>query len=337
MNKKDKRGVVVRNKERLVAQGHRKEEGIDYDEVFDPVARIESIRIFLAFASYMGFIVYQMDMKSAFLYGTIDEEVYVTQPPGFVDPKFPNKVKQKEDGIFISQDKYVAKILKKFDFLSVKTASTPIKTQKTLVKDEEAVDVDVHLYRSMIGSLMYLTASRHDIMFVVCVWYPNISSFNLEAYSDSDYAGINLDRKSITGATLVKGRLLEVTTTRHKLLLPSIELQEVKLDLKSFCWDRGSLCVGFHTTPQMVINSPCLTHIKNWLVQEQTALGKDFSNLFMADNLPKVDVIRKALRLDNADGVECLPNEEIFTKLVRMGYEKTPPKLMFYKAFFSAQ
>nr|GFB97357.1 copia protein [Tanacetum cinerariifolium] len=70
----------------------RKEEGIDYDKVFAPVARIETIRIFLAFASYMGFIVYQMDVKSAFLYGTIEEEVYVCQPPGFIDPQFPNKV-----------------------------------------------------------------------------------------------------------------------------------------------------------------------------------------------------------------------------------------------------
>nr|GEZ22056.1 hypothetical protein [Tanacetum cinerariifolium] len=265
-NKKDERGVVVRNKARLVAQ------------VFAPVARIKAIRIFLAFASYTGFIVYQMDVKSAFLYGKIDEEVYVSQPPGFVDPKFPNKVykvvkalyglhqapkawyatlstfleksryrrgaidnnlfikqdkkdivKQKEDGIFISQDKYVAEILKKFDFPSVKTASTPIETQKPLIKDEEAVDVDVHLYRSMIGSLMYLTASRPDIMFAVyacsrfqvtpktshlqavkrnfryikCqpklgLWYPKVSSFDLEAYSDSDYAGANLDMKSTT-------------------------------------------------------------------------------------------------------------------------------------------
>ncbi|GKD26675.1 putative ribonuclease H-like domain-containing protein, partial [Tanacetum coccineum] len=77
-NKKDERGVVVRNKARLVAQGHRKEEWIDYDEVFAHVARIEAIRIFLAFASFMGFIVYQMDVKSAFLYGTIEEEVYVS-------------------------------------------------------------------------------------------------------------------------------------------------------------------------------------------------------------------------------------------------------------------
>ncbi|GJW09877.1 ribonuclease H-like domain-containing protein [Tanacetum coccineum] len=90
-NKKDERGVVVRNKARLVP-GHMQEEGIDYDEVFAPMAWIEAIRIFLAFASYMGFIVYQMDMKSAFLYRKIDEEVYVSQPPGFIDPKYPKKV-----------------------------------------------------------------------------------------------------------------------------------------------------------------------------------------------------------------------------------------------------
>nr|GEW70917.1 hypothetical protein [Tanacetum cinerariifolium] len=189
MNKKDERGVVVRNKERLVAQGHRQEEGIDYDE---------------------------MDVKSAFLYGKINKEVYVSQPLSFIDPKFPKKVYKVvkalyglhqaprawyatlstflvesgyrrgiidktlfikkdekdimlgEDGIFISQDKYIAEILKKFDFMSVKTASTPIETKKPLVKDAKAVDVDVHLYRSMIGSLMYLTASRPDIMYVVC-------------------------------------------------------------------------------------------------------------------------------------------------------------------------
>nr|GEX72039.1 retrovirus-related Pol polyprotein from transposon TNT 1-94 [Tanacetum cinerariifolium] len=91
-NKRDAKGIVVRNKVRLVAQGHRQEEGIDYDEVFAPLARIEAIRMFLAFASYMGFMVYQMDVKSAFLCGRINEEVYVTQPKGFVDPQHPKKV-----------------------------------------------------------------------------------------------------------------------------------------------------------------------------------------------------------------------------------------------------
>ncbi|GJT46361.1 putative ribonuclease H-like domain-containing protein [Tanacetum coccineum] len=99
-NKKDKRGIVVRNKARLVAQGYTQEEGIDYDEIFDPVARIEAIRLFLAYASFMGFIVYQMDVKSAFLYGTIEEEVYVCQPPGFEDPQFPDKVYKVEKALY---------------------------------------------------------------------------------------------------------------------------------------------------------------------------------------------------------------------------------------------
>nr|GFA37734.1 copia protein [Tanacetum cinerariifolium] len=85
-------GIVIRNKAKLVAQGNTQEEGIDYEEVFAPVARIEAIRLFLAYASFMGFPVYQMDVKSAFLYGTIEEEVYVCQPPGFEDPKYPDKV-----------------------------------------------------------------------------------------------------------------------------------------------------------------------------------------------------------------------------------------------------
>ncbi|GJW21664.1 putative ribonuclease H-like domain-containing protein [Tanacetum coccineum] len=216
-NKKDERGIVIKNKARLVAQGYTQEEGIDYDEVFTPVVRIEAIRLFLSYASFKDFVVYQMDVKSAFIYGKIEEEVYVCQPPGFEDPDILDKVykvekalyrlhqapkawyetlstyllnngfqrgkidktffirrdkglqvKQKEDGIFISQDKYVTEILKKFGFTDVKTASTPMETQKLLLKDEDGEEVDVHLYRSMIGSLMYLTSSRPDIMFAVC-------------------------------------------------------------------------------------------------------------------------------------------------------------------------
>ncbi|GJY47159.1 ribonuclease H-like domain-containing protein [Tanacetum coccineum] len=173
------------------------------DEVFAPVARIKAIRLFLAYASFKDFVVYQMDVKSAFLYGKIEEEVYVCQPPGFEDPHFPDKVYKKSDEIFISQDKYVAEILKKFDFASVKTASTPMEKTSGIVKDEEAEDVDVHLYRSMIGSLMYLTASRPDIMFVVCACARD-SPFNLEAFSDSDYA----DRKSTTGGCQFLGKRL---------------------------------------------------------------------------------------------------------------------------------
>ncbi|GJU04667.1 putative ribonuclease H-like domain-containing protein, partial [Tanacetum coccineum] len=279
-NKKDERGIVVKNKARLVAQGYTQEEGIDYDEVFAPVARIEAIRLFLAYASFKGFVVYQMDVKSAFLYGKIEEEVYVCQHPGFEDLNFPDKVykvekalyglhqaprawyetlstylmdngfhrelstefeklmhdkfqmssigeltfflglqvQQKSDGIFISQDKYVAEILKKFDFATVKTTSTPIETNKALVKDEEAEAVDVHLYISMIGSLMYLTASRPDIMFAVCACArfqvtPKISHLHavkriFRYLKDSDYAGASLDRKSTTGGCQFLGKRL---------------------------------------------------------------------------------------------------------------------------------
>ncbi|GJW92938.1 putative ribonuclease H-like domain-containing protein [Tanacetum coccineum] len=97
---KDERGTVVKNKARLVAQGHTQEEGIDYDEVFAPVVRIEAIRLFLAYASFKDFIVYQMDVKSAFLYGKIEEEVYVCQPPGFEDPHYLDKVYKVDKALY---------------------------------------------------------------------------------------------------------------------------------------------------------------------------------------------------------------------------------------------
>ncbi|GJW17342.1 putative ribonuclease H-like domain-containing protein [Tanacetum coccineum] len=159
-NKKDERGIVVKNKARLVAQGYTQEEGIDYDEVFAPVARIEAIRLFLANASFKGFVVYQMDVKSAFLYGNIKEEVYVCQPPGFEDPNFPDKVYKVEKALYGLHQAPRAWYETLFASIGVLAIFT--------VKDEEAEAVDVHLYKSMIGSLMYLTASRPDIMFVVC-------------------------------------------------------------------------------------------------------------------------------------------------------------------------
>nr|GFA53315.1 putative ribonuclease H-like domain-containing protein [Tanacetum cinerariifolium] len=411
-NKKDERRIVIRKKARLVAQGHTQEEGIDYDEVFAPVTRIETIRLFLPYASFMGFTVYQMDVKSAFLYGTIDEEVYVMQHPGFQDPEFPARVYKvektmyglhqaprawygtlskylltngfqrgdilkkfgysevrssntpmdkenpwgkdgtgkdghpklglwypkespfdlvaysdsdyggatqdrksttggcqflgrrliswqcknqtivatsttkaeyvaagsccgqvlwiqnqlldyglsmpcedlskeisssilrlliplKEDGIFLSQDKYVGDILKKFGYSDVTSSNTPMDKENPWGKDGTGKDVDLHLYRSMIGSLMYLTASRPDIMFAVCacakhqvtpkechlhvvkmifkylkghpklgLWYPKDSSFDLVAYSDSDYGGATQDRKSTSGGCQFLGKRL---------------------------------------------------------------------------------------------------------------------------------
>nr|GEX72970.1 hypothetical protein [Tanacetum cinerariifolium] len=207
-NKMDERGIVIRNKARLVAQGHTQEEGIDYDEVFAPIVRIEAIRMFLAYASFKYFVGYQRDVKSVFLYGRIEEEKRY-----FMDCIKPQEhdefngrahiflrsaSEQKEDGILISQDKYMKEILNKFGFFDVKTPSTPMETYKTLLKDEKGEDVYEHLYRSMIGSLMYLTSLRLDIMFVLGLRYPKDSPFDLVAYTDSDYAGASLDRKSTT-------------------------------------------------------------------------------------------------------------------------------------------
>nr|GEU85187.1 hypothetical protein [Tanacetum cinerariifolium] len=228
----DERGIVIENKARIVAQGRTQEEGIDYEEVFAPVARIEAIRLFLAYASFMGFIVYQMDVKSAFLYGTIDEEVYVMQPSRFLDPEFPARVYKVEKEMYALRQApraWYGDILKKFGYSNVRSANTPIDKENPWGKDGTGKDVDLHLYRSMIGSLMYLNASRPDIMFAVCtcakhqvtpkechlhavkrifrylkghpklgLWYPKESLFDLVAYSDSDYGGATQDRKSTT-------------------------------------------------------------------------------------------------------------------------------------------
>nr|GEV91588.1 hypothetical protein [Tanacetum cinerariifolium] len=157
-NKLDERGIVIRNKERLVDQRYTQEEGIDYDEVFAPAARIKAVRLFLAYALFKDFMVYQMDVNSAFLYGKIEEKEMCTEFEKMMHKKFQMsfmreltfflrlQVKQKEDGIFISQDKYVNEILNKFGYFDVKIASTPMETHKTLLKDEKGEDVDEHLY-----------------------------------------------------------------------------------------------------------------------------------------------------------------------------------------------
>ncbi|GJS34569.1 retrovirus-related pol polyprotein from transposon TNT 1-94 [Tanacetum coccineum] len=380
-NKKDKRGIVIRNKARLVAQGHRQEEGIDYEEVFAPVARIEAIRLFLAYASFMGFLVYQMDVKSAFLYGTIKEEVSVTQPPGFKDPDHPDKVykvvkalyglhqaprawyetlanyllgngfkrgkidqtlfikkqkgdillvhvyvddtifgstnkelctafeklmkdkfqmssmgeltfflglqvTQKEDGIFISQDKYIAEILKKFNYTDMKSASTLVDLEKPLVKDGDADDIDVHLYKSMIGSLMYLTTSMPDIMFAVfaCarfqvtpktshllaikrifrylkgkptlgLWYSRDSPYELVAYTDSDYVRATQDRKSTTrGCQFLGNRLISWQCKKQTVVATSIT--EVEYVAAASCYGQAK-----HIEYLMLKTSP-LKHVK---------------------------------------------------------------------------
>ncbi|GJQ96108.1 retrovirus-related pol polyprotein from transposon TNT 1-94 [Tanacetum coccineum] len=183
-NKRDETGIVIKNKARLVAQGYNQQEGIDNNESFAPVARLKAVRIFLAFATYMNFIVYQMDVKSAFLNGKLKEEVYVKQPPGFESNDFPNHVCkldkalyglkqapiawQSERGILINQEKYVKDLLKKYD-INGSLVKTPMVPPYNLGPDLSGKSINETQYRGMIGSLMYLTLSRPDIQFSTCL------------------------------------------------------------------------------------------------------------------------------------------------------------------------
>ena len=333
-NKMDENGIIIRNKARLVAQGYNQQEGIDYEETFAPVARLEAIRMLLAFACHKNFILYQMDVKSAFLNSFINEEVYVEQPPGFESFNFPNhvfklkkaiyglkqtprawyerlskflissgfkmgkidttlfiklrendilivqiyvddiifgatnvllceefaksmhsefemsmmeelnfflglQIKQLKEGTFINQAKYIRDLLKKFNLEEVKAKNTPMGSSIKLDMDEKGKSVDQTKYRGMIGSLLYLTASRPDIMYSVCLcarfqacpkeshlnavkrifrylkgtidiglWYPKCDNFELICYSDADFGGCKIDRKSTSGTCHFLGHSL---------------------------------------------------------------------------------------------------------------------------------
>ncbi|GKV30776.1 hypothetical protein SLEP1_g39556 [Rubroshorea leprosula] len=333
-NKLDENGHVVRNKARLVAKGYSQEEGIDYDETYAPVARLESIHMLCAFACHMNMKLFQMDVKSAFLNGFIKEEVYVEQPPGFEDPYFPDhvfklskalyglkqaprawyerlsgfliekgfsrgrvdttlfikhhekdflivqiyvddiifgatnellcenfsklvqgefemsmmgelnfflglQIKQSNEEIFINQTMYTKELLKKFGMEKAKPQPTPMSSTLKLDKDEQGKPFDQKLFRSMIGSLLYLTASRPDIMFSVCLcarfqscpkeshftalkrifryligtqnlglWYPKGMNFDLIGFSNADFAGSKIDRKSTSGTCQILGSSL---------------------------------------------------------------------------------------------------------------------------------
>nr|GEY30463.1 retrovirus-related Pol polyprotein from transposon TNT 1-94 [Tanacetum cinerariifolium] len=195
-NKKDERGIVVNNKARLVAQGHTQEERINYEEVFAPLSRIEAIILFLAYASFMGCMVYQMDVKSAFLYGTIEEEVYVCQPLGFEDPDHPDKVYKVVKALYgqIDQTLFIKK--QKGDILLVQIYVDDIifgATNKDLCKSFEKLMKD-KFQMSSIGELTFFLGLRVNDWFVNVLNFINTRHHVCMAYSDSDYAGASLDR-----------------------------------------------------------------------------------------------------------------------------------------------
>nr|GEU46682.1 ribonuclease H-like domain, reverse transcriptase, RNA-dependent DNA polymerase [Tanacetum cinerariifolium] len=380
---------------------HTREEGIDYEEVFVPVARIKAIRLFLGYASFMGFMIYQMDVKSAFLYGTIKEEVYVCQPRGFKDPDYPDKVYKVVKALYalhqaprawyetlanyllengfqrekIDQTLFIKK--QKRCYLAG-SASTLIDTEKPLLKDPDGEDVDVHTYRSMISSLMYLTSSRPDIMFVVCacarfqvtpkalhlhavkrifrylkgkphlgLWYPKDSPLNLVAYSDSDYVGASLDKKFTTGGCQFlrcrliswqcKKQIVVATSSTEAEYVAAASCCAQVLWIQNQLLDYGLIVTAVSLKFLQFDASKGFDQIINFLNASSIKYSLTVNPNIYEKVIKAEATVREALRLDDAESIDCLPNEEIFTELARMGYEKPSTKLTFYKAFFSQQ
>ncbi|GJW78186.1 retrovirus-related pol polyprotein from transposon TNT 1-94 [Tanacetum coccineum] len=238
------------------------------------------------------------------------------------------KVQQKKKGIFISQDKYVHEILRKFNYIDVKSASTPIDLEKPLVQDGDVAEVDEHLYRSMIGSLMYLIASRPDIMFTD-------SLLELVAYTDSDYAGATQDRKSTTGV----------------ILMASLDFCD-KHNMVAFL-EKSTGSAGFH----QIIDFLNQSHISYALTKKPevcVSFIKQFWRSAEASNDENGEVkinatidghslsitegsLRRHLKLADQDGITSIPTTEIFEQLALMGYQTDSDKLTFQKGAFSPQ
>nr|GEZ60162.1 retrovirus-related Pol polyprotein from transposon TNT 1-94 [Tanacetum cinerariifolium] len=332
---------ILKNKARLVARGYRQEEGINFEESFAPVARLEAIRIFLAYAAHKNMVVYHMDVKTTFLNGNLRENVYVNQPDGFVDPDNPNhmyKLKKALNGlkqaprawydmlssfllshdfskgsvdptlfirkngndlllmsmigkilfflrlqisqnprvIFINQSKYALESLKKYGFESCEPVDTPMVEKSKLDEAKEGKAVDPSHYRGMIGTLLYLTASRPDLQFAICMcaryqarptekhihavkriflylrgtvhrglWYPKDSSLALTGFADADHAGCQDTRRSTSGSVQFLGeRLISWSSKRQKsATISSTEAEYIALSAccAQILWMRSQL------------------------------------------------------------------------------------------------
>ncbi|WVZ81025.1 hypothetical protein U9M48_028452, partial [Paspalum notatum var. saurae] len=396
-NKRGEDGMVVRNKARLVAQGFCHKEGIDYEETFAPVARLEAIRILLAFAASKGFKLQQMDVKSVFLNGFIEEEVYVRQPPGFESARFLDRVyklrkalyglkqaprawyarlksfcsslvdktlfllsrggdtlivqiyvddiifggsshalvssfaeqmsrefemspmgelqfflrlqiKQSLEGTFVHQAKYTRDILKKFNMGDSKPMTTPMSTNTVLDADEDGEAVDQKEFRGMIGSLLYLTATRLDIQFAVCIcaryqasprtshrqavkrifrylkftpelglWYSSGSSLSLKGFSDADHAGCRIDRMSTSSTCQLLGTSLVSWSSRKQASVALSTTEAEYVATASCCsqllWMKATLSdfgLNFGRIPLLVDSTSAISVAKNPILHSRT-------------------------------------------------------------------
>jgi hypothetical protein len=421
-NKQDEHGVVTRNKARLVAKGYAQVVGLDFEETFAPVARLESIRILLAYAAHHSFKLFQMDVKSAFLNGPIKEEVYMEQPPGFEDDRYPDhvcklsktlyrlkqaprawyeclrdfliadsfkggkadptlftktcdgdlfvcqiyvddiifgstnqksceefsrvmtqkfemsmmgelnyflgfQVKQLKDDTFISQTKYTQDLLKRFGMKDAKPAKTPMGTDGHVDLNKGGKSIDQKAYRSMIGSLLYLCASRPDIMLSVCmcarfqsdprechlvavkrilrylvstpcfgIWYPKGYTFDLIGYSDSDYVGCKVDRKSTSGTCqfLVRSLVSWSSKKQTSVALSTAEAEYVAAEqcCAQLLWMRQTLRdFGYNLSKvPLLCDNESAIRIADNLVGHSRTKHIDIWHHFLRDHQQKGDI-----------------------------------------------
>nr|GEU34945.1 hypothetical protein [Tanacetum cinerariifolium] len=324
--------------------------------------------------SKMGFMVYLMDVKSAFLYGRIDKKVWCDEFEVLMKGEFQMsamgeltfflglQVQQRPNGIFINQDKYVQEILCKFDLGSVRMANTPYEAPKPKSKNESDSPVNVHLYRSMIGSLMYLTALRPDIMFAVSacsrnqitpttsnlkavkkifkylkgqpklgLWYPKESPLVLEAYSDSDYVGANKDRKSTTGGCQFLGRRL-ISWKCKKQTIGDTSSTEAEYVAATNCCGQPNGSRGWISDFQVLYMHQSTAMLRS------PELGSPAIQATI-DKTPYTiteDLVKSQLQLADDGGIDDLPIAKIYSRMDNLRYV-TEGKLTFFKNKFSPQ
>ncbi|GJR24989.1 retrovirus-related pol polyprotein from transposon TNT 1-94 [Tanacetum coccineum] len=269
--KLDEMGGVLKNKARLVARGYRQEEGIDFEESFAPVARLEAIHIFIAFTAHMNKIVYQMDANTAFLNSILREEAWydllssflLSQKfsKGIVDPTLFIRREGKDillspRGIFLNQSKYALESLKKYGMETCDPMDTPMVEKSKLDEDPQRKVVDPTRYRRMISTLMYLTTNRTDLVFTVCPWYSKDSCIALTAFADADHAGCQDTRESTSGNMQLLGdRLVRWSSNKQKsTVISSTEAEYIALSgcCAKILWMRSQLTdygIGFNKIP----------------------------------------------------------------------------------------
>ncbi|GJR67851.1 retrovirus-related pol polyprotein from transposon TNT 1-94 [Tanacetum coccineum] len=461
--KLDEYGDVLKNKARLVAKGYRQEAGIDFEESFAPVARLEAIRLFIAHAASMNMVIFQMDVKTAFLNGELNEVVYVSQPEGFVDPEHPShvyrlkkalyglkqaprawydklsafliksgftkgvvdptlftrkagkhlllvqiyvddiifastnpkacklfafemnstfkmsmmgqmsfflglQVSQNPRGIFINQSKYAQEILKKFGFDSCTPIDTPMAERPNLDEDKGGKLIDPTRFRGMVGSLMYLSASRPDIVFAVCMcaryqakptemhltaikrifrylkgtihmglWYPKDSGFELKAFADADYAGCHDTRRSTSGSAQFLGHRL-VSWSSKKQKSTAISTTEAEYIALSGCcaqilWMRSQLRdygFVFNKIPMYCDNQSAIALCCN-SVQHSRSKHIDIRHHFIKEQVERkvVELYFVETKYQLADiFTKALPRERFATLLPLLGVKQMSPETL---------